>query len=69
MLAIMTGNGQVRIPRAVRERLGLRPGAVLDIDVDGFGEVVIRVPGGTPAETPLPSPLLTPEEVLALTGK
>lgn len=32
MKATLTSKGQVTIPKAVRERLGLKPGQVLDFD-------------------------------------
>ncbi len=37
----MTSKGQVLIPKAVRERVGLRPGAPVIVGVNDRGEVVI----------------------------
>jgi len=40
--ATMSSKGQTVIPKAIRERLGLRPGDVLDFVVQDDGDVVIR---------------------------
>ncbi len=44
MKAIVSGKGQVTIPKALRTRLGIRPGNVLDFDADG-GHLVARKTG------------------------
>jgi antitoxin PrlF len=35
MKAVLSEKGQVTVPKACRDRLGLRPGAVLDFAVEG----------------------------------
>lgn len=35
MKAIVSEKGQVTIPKPLRERLGIRPGAVLDFETEG----------------------------------
>lgn len=41
MKAIVSEKGQVTIPKALRTRLGIRPGAVLEFDAEG-GRLVAR---------------------------
>ena len=41
MKATVSEKGQVTIPKALRSRLGIRPGAVLDFDAEG-GRLVAR---------------------------
>ena len=41
MKAIVSEKGQVTIPKALRTRLGIRPGVVLDFDAEG-GRLVAR---------------------------
>lgn len=41
MKAILSEKGQVTIPKALRSRLGLKPGAVLDFEAEG-GRLVGR---------------------------
>jgi AbrB family looped-hinge helix DNA binding protein len=38
----MSSKGQTVIPKAIRQRLGLRPGDALDFVVQDDGDVVIR---------------------------
>ncbi len=38
----LTSKGQVTIPKAIRERLGLKAGDLLQFAVDSSGQVVIR---------------------------
>lgn len=38
----MTSKGQVLIPKAVRDRVGLQPGAAVTVGVNDRGEVVVR---------------------------
>jgi len=45
MKAIVSEKGQVTIPKAVRTKLGLRPGTVLEFEADG-GRLVARKKGG-----------------------
>lgn len=49
MRATMTSKGQVTIPKAIRDRLGLREGSVIDFE-EVEGEVRLRVP--EPEENP-----------------
>lgn len=48
-IATMTSKGQVTIPKAIRERLGLRAGDRLDFEVARDGRVVVQ-PVGTEGE-------------------
>lgn len=41
MKAVVSEKGQVTIPKALRTRLGIRPGVVLDFDAEG-GRLVAR---------------------------
>jgi antitoxin PrlF len=41
MKAVVSEKGQVTIPKALRTRLGIRPGAVLEFDADG-GRLIAR---------------------------
>ncbi len=41
MKAVVSEKGQVTIPKELRTRLGIRPGAVLDFEADG-GRLVAR---------------------------
>jgi len=45
MQTMMTTKGQVTIPKRIRERLGLKPGAPVEFEASATGEVVIRKPG------------------------
>jgi AbrB family looped-hinge helix DNA binding protein len=64
MRAVVSEKGQVTIPKSVRDRLGIRPGEVLDFDdeqgrlvarkvsdADPVDEVygILELPGGTDA--------------------
>ena len=40
MKAIVSEKGQVTIPKALRDRLGLRPGQVLEFDSDSEGRLI-----------------------------
>jgi AbrB family looped-hinge helix DNA binding protein len=43
----VTSKGQVTIPKAIRERLGLSEGDTLEFSVDEGGRIVVRpAPGG-----------------------
>jgi antitoxin PrlF len=46
----MTSKGQVLIPKDVRDLIGLRPGAPVDVGVNDRGEAVV-VPSDASAET------------------
>lgn len=43
----LTSKGQVTIPKAIRERLGLAKGDILEFAVDDSGQVVIRASRAT----------------------
>jgi AbrB family looped-hinge helix DNA binding protein len=38
----LTSKGQVTIPKAIRERLGLKPGAKVEFEVTRFGDVLLK---------------------------
>jgi antitoxin PrlF len=40
MKAILSEKGQVTIPKAIRDRLGLRPGQVLNFEADAEGRLI-----------------------------
>jgi antitoxin PrlF len=42
MQAFLRGEGWVSIPMPLRERLGLRPGDVIDFDLETGGRIVLR---------------------------
>jgi antitoxin PrlF len=46
----VTSKGQVTIPRAVRERLGIEPGSEVDFEVDDRGARLVRSRTGEGAE-------------------
>lgn len=41
-ISTVTAKGQVTIPKAIRERLGLREGDVLEFSIDDAGRIVAR---------------------------
>ena len=45
MDAMVTTNGQVTIPKKVRDEMGLRPGSKVEFAVNQFGEIVMRKVG------------------------
>jgi AbrB family looped-hinge helix DNA binding protein len=45
MQTMMTVKGQVTIPKRIRDRLGLKPGAPVEFEANTSGDVVIRKPG------------------------
>jgi len=47
----MTSKGQVLIPKVVREAIGLRPGAPVDVGVNDRGEAVVVPTSRWPDET------------------
>ncbi|WP_459625574.1 AbrB/MazE/SpoVT family DNA-binding domain-containing protein [Burkholderia sp. 3C] len=72
-MSTMTVKGQVTIPKAVRERLGLVPGMEVDFRMESDGRVTVqRADGGAPASRfaelrgSLEAPMST-DEILALT--
>ena len=42
MSTAVTRNGQVTIPESVRQRLGLKPGTLVDITMDERGQAILR---------------------------
>jgi AbrB family looped-hinge helix DNA binding protein len=44
MQTMMTVKGQVTIPKRIRDRLGLKPGAPVEFEASSNGDVVIRKP-------------------------
>lgn len=44
----LTSEGQVTIPKEIRDRLGLKEGDQLDIELDDQGRVVLRPASGDP---------------------
>lgn len=72
-MSTMTVKGQVTIPKAVRERLGLVPGMEVEFQMESDGRVTVRpAGGGQPASRfaalrgSLDTPMST-DEILALT--
>ena len=47
-MSTITSKGQITLPKPLRERLGLAPGAQVDFVVNASGEVVLK-----PAKKPL----------------
>lgn len=50
-MSTMTSKGQVTIPKAVREHLGIKPGEKVGFELNSQGEVVVK-----PAEAKKPNP-------------
>lgn len=50
MKATVSEKGQVTIPKALRTRLGIRPGAVLDFDAEGGCLVARKTQAGDPIQ-------------------
>ena len=53
MSTTVTSKGQVTIPKAVRERLGIEPGSKVDFKVAANGEIVLKRSDG--GQKPLPN--------------
>ena len=75
MLATIDGGGRVVVPKDVRERLGLRPGAQVELsEIDGVLEIapvvttmtVVERDGVVVLQAPAPMPALTAEQVRAV---
>ena len=43
MVSTVTDKGQVTLPKAIRDRLGIRPGTKLDFELDADGTLRVRV--------------------------
>jgi AbrB family looped-hinge helix DNA binding protein len=52
MSTTVTSKGQVTIPKAVRDRLGIQPGSKVDIRLAGDGEAVLTRVDGRKKPTP-----------------
>lgn len=50
MKSVVSERGQVTIPKALRDRLGIRAGAVLDFEEDHGRLVASKVAGGDPVD-------------------
>ncbi|WP_119679989.1 AbrB/MazE/SpoVT family DNA-binding domain-containing protein [Indioceanicola profundi] len=42
MATVVTPDGQVAIPKAMQERLGLKPGSLVDLELSPDGALLIR---------------------------
>jgi AbrB family looped-hinge helix DNA binding protein len=77
MATTVTAKGQVTIPKAVRDLLGITPGSSVTFDVAEDGRVILRKEGGPAAAARPPgrfaglrgtaSAGLSTEEIMALT--
>lgn len=69
MIATVTSKGQVTVPSALREKLGIRPGSKLDFSLSSDGHLEVEVINGSwrDLEGMLPKPAhsLTLEEMEA----
>lgn len=52
MTTIITAKGQVTIPKAIRDALGLTPGTPVDFAVNKEGQIVIMKAQALPAKLP-----------------
>ncbi|WP_336810723.1 AbrB/MazE/SpoVT family DNA-binding domain-containing protein [Bosea sp. MMO-172] len=52
MATTVTSKGQVTIPKAVRDRLGIKPGHAVDFRVEPDGKVVLLKVGGKGSTDP-----------------
>ena len=73
MSTTLTSKGQVTIPKAVRKRLGLKPGSKIDFRLNEAGEVVVkpadatrRVPGRFERLLGSAGPGMTTDELMEL---
>jgi AbrB family looped-hinge helix DNA binding protein len=46
MISTLTSKGQVTIPKAVRDYLGLRPGSPVEFEIDPNGRAIVHPAGG-----------------------
>lgn len=51
MKSTVSEKGQVTIPKALRDRLGIRPGQVLDFDEDGGRLIARKVTDADPVDS------------------
>lgn len=72
MATTVTSKGQVTIPKAVRDRLGIKPGNAVDFRVEPDGKVVLlKVKGEMPksrfeALRGIAGPGLSTDEIMAM---
>jgi antitoxin PrlF len=50
MKAVLSEKGQVTIPKALRDRLGLRPGQALEFHEEGGRLIAVKATGRDPVE-------------------
>lgn len=73
MSTTVTSKGQVTIPKAVRNRLGILPGSAVEFELEADGRVVLRkVDAACPTSRfeslrGLAGPGLSTDEIMALT--
>jgi AbrB family looped-hinge helix DNA binding protein len=73
MATTVTTKGQVTIPKAVRDRLGIKPGNAIDFELANDGRIVlVKVDGERPASRfegmrGIAGPGLSTDEIMALT--
>lgn len=73
MSTTMTSKGQVTVPKAVREALGLAPGSAVAFEMDAEGRVLVRKAEGVRAPSRFArlrgsaGAGMTTDEVMALT--
>jgi len=48
MKAVLSERGQITIPKALRDRLGLRPGQALDFQEEDGRLVAVKIPADDP---------------------
>jgi len=70
---MVTSKGQVTIPKAVRERLGIVAGNMVEFELSEHGQMVLVKAGATPAPSRFEAlrgvagPGLSTDEIMALT--
>lgn len=73
MSTTMTSKGQVTVPKAVRDALGLGPGSAVAFEMDGEGRVLVRKADSAPTPSRFArlrgtaGAGMTTDEVMALT--
>lgn len=43
MKAIVSKSGQITIPKAIRQKMGVKPGTILDIDIKDAALIMLKV--------------------------
>jgi AbrB family looped-hinge helix DNA binding protein len=49
MLTKLSASGRINVPKALRERLGMRPGDLLEVHAEGDRLILAKVRGSDPA--------------------